>query len=205
MTDLLKNAAFEEIYENVALYKEMVKALKSSGFRTLCNCGKQQKTINIRTFLDNKLKILNVMETVKNRTITPKFKGVLFSSRAMKHFNAATLSDDAILNIVKNGWLSKDMFDFSKYKGNIEQEEAEEKEVVPEPSEEAVSAPAEEEVVSEPSEEKPDNLDDIIMDMYNSGLKPKEIAEKLNSEGFVYKEGRAFNSSSVSSIIKKRK
>ena len=196
MTDLLKNAAFEEIYENVALYKEMVKALKSSGFRTLCNCGKQQKIINIRTFLDNKLKILNVMETVKNRTITPKFKGVLFSSRAMKHFNAATLSDDAILNIVKNGWLSKDMFDFSKYKGNIEQEEAEEKEVVPEPSEEAVS---------ETSEEKPDNLEDIIMDMYNSGLKPKEIAEKLNTLGFVYKEGRAFNSSSVSSIIKKRK
>lgn len=196
MTDLLKNAAFEEIYENVALYKEMIKALKSSGFKTLCNCGKQQKIINIRTFLDNKLKILNVMETVKNRTITPKFKGVLFSSRAMKHFNAATLSDDAILNIVKNGWLSKDMFDFSKYKGNIEQEEAEEKEVVPEPSEEAVS---------ETSEEKPDNLEDIIMDMYNSGLKPKEIAEKLNTLGFVYKEGRAFNSSSVSSIIKKRK
>lgn len=197
MTDLLKNAAFEEIYENVALYNEMVKALKSSGFKTLCNCGKQQKTINIRTFLDNKLKILNAMENVKNRTIIPKFKGVLFSSRAMKHFNAATLSDEAILNIVKNGWLSKDKFDFSKYNGNIEQEKTEEETVVTEPSGE--------EAVSESSEEKKDDLNEIILGMYNNGLKPKEIAEKLNAEGYTYKEGKAFNSSSVSSIIKKLK
>lgn len=196
MTDLLKNATFEEIYENVALYNEMIKALKASGFKTFCNCGKQQKTINILTFLDNKLKILNAMENVKNRTITPKFKGVIFSSRAMKHFNSATLSDEAILNIIKNGWLSKDFFDFSKYKGNIEQEKTEDNAVVTEPSEEAVS---------EPSVEKSENLNDIILDMYNSGLKPKEIAEKLNTLGFTYKEGKAFNSSSVSSIIKKLK
>lgn len=137
------------------------------------------------------------METVKNRTITPKFKGVIFSSRAMKHFNSATLSDDAILNIVKNGWLSKDFFDFSKYKGNIEQEKTEDNAVVPEPSEE--------EAVSESSVEKKDDLNEIILDMYNNGLKPKEIAEKLNADGFTYKEGKAFNSSSVSSIIKKLK
>lgn len=192
MTDLLKNATLEEIYENVALYNSMIKALKAAGFKTLCNCGKSQKVTNINTFLNNKLNTLNYMEKIKTRKITPKFKGVIFSSRAMKHFNSATLSDDAILNIVKNGWLSKDFFDFSKYKAPSE------KEVVSEPSEQK-------EVVKEPSEEKKDDLNEIIRAMYNNGLKPKEIAEKLNAEGYTYKEGKAFNSSSVSSIIKKLK
>ena len=122
------------------------------------------------------------MQETSSRTIFPLFKGIIYSAKAKKHFNANSMSDKAILEAIENGWLSKDRFDFSKYKGqNISAENT--------------------------SENTPDTsrLDSIVEEMYKEGKSCKDIAQRLNELGYKTKNGKDHTPVSVSSLVKKFK
>lgn len=182
MNNRLFTATYEEILSDLSLYNECTKTLKRCGYKVNCNCGKAQKKSNIDTFISNKQNIIKIMSEVNQRTIVPLFKGVIYSAKAKKHFNANSMSDKAILEAIENGWLSKDRFDFSKYKGqNVSVETA--------------------------SENTPDTsrLDIIVEEMYKEGKSYKEIAKRLNELGYKTKNGKDHTPVSVSSLVKKFK
>lgn len=176
--DRLFTATSDEILSDLSLYNECTKTLKRCGYKVHCNCGKTQKKSNIDTFISNKQNIIKIMQETSSRTIVPLFKGIIYSAKAKKHFNANSMSDKAILEAIENGWLSKDRFDFSKYKGQ-----------------------------KVASENTPDTsrLDNIVEEMYKEGKSCKEIAQRLNELGYKTKNGKDHTPVSVSSLVKKFK
>ena len=180
--DRLFTATAEEILSDLSLYNSMTKTLKSCGYRVRCNCGKTQKKENVDNFISNKQNIIKIMSEINQRTIVPLFNGIIYVASAKKHFNANSMSDKAILEAIENGWLSKDRFDFSKYKGK------------------KVS-------VETASENTPDTsrLDSIVEEMYKEGKSCKEIAQRLNDLGYKTKNGKDHTPVSVSSLVKKFK
>lgn len=186
MDSRLFTATADEILSDISLYNACTKTLKSCGYRVRCNCGKAQKKENVDNFIINKQNILKIMSEVNQRTIVPLFKGIIYVANAKKHFNANSMSDKAILEAIENGWLSKDRFDFSKYKGqNVSAENTSEN----------------------TSENTPDisRLDSIVEEMYKEGKSCKEIAQRLNDLGYKTKNGKDHTPVSVSSLVKKFK
>lgn len=179
MDSRLFTATAEEILSDLSLYNSCKKILKTYGYGPRCDCGKSNKIYNIDNFIRNKQNIIKIMQETSSRTIVPLFKGVIYSAKAKKHFNANSMSDKAILEAIENGWLSKDRFDFSKYKG----------------AKKAVE------------ENTPDTsrLDNIVEEMYKEGKSCKEIAKRLNELGYKTKNGKDHTPVSVSSLVKKFK
>ena len=178
MESRLFTATSDEILSDLSLYNECTKTLKRFGYKVHCNCGKTQKKSNIDMFISNKQNIIKIMSEINQRTIVPLFKGVLYSAKAKKHFNANSMSDKAILEAIENGWLSKDRFDFSKYKGQN---------------------------VSVENTPDPSRLDNIVEEMYKEGKSYKEISQRLNELGYKTKNGKDHTPVSVSSLVKKFK
>lgn len=178
MDSRLFTATADEILSDLSLYNSMTKTLKSCGYKVRCNCGKAQKKENVDNFISNKQNIIKIMQETSSRTIFPLFKGIIYSAKAKKHFNANSMSDKAILEAIENGWLSKDRFDFSKYKGQN---------------------------VSVENTPDTSRLDIIVEEMYKEGKSCKEIAQRLNDLGYKTKNGKDHTPVSVSSLVKKFK
>ena len=185
MADLYE-ASSDEILSDAYLYQLCTKELKKAGFRVACNCGKQQKIQNIENFIKNKDFIRNMTEKQKNRTILPKWHGLLYSSKLMKHINSDYITDESALSLIEQG-LSRDLFDFSKYKGEIQEEEPKK---------------PEEPVKNETNEPTEDQKKEMIKGMKAEGLTNKEIAERMNGLGITTSKGGKFFPINVNNYLK---
>lgn len=183
----LYTATQEEILSDAYLYTLCTKELKRAGYRVACNCGKAQKIQNIENFIKNKDFIRNMAEKQKNRTILPKWHGLLYSSKLMKHINSEYITDESALSLIEQG-LSRDLFDFSKYKGEIQEEE-------PKPEPITVKEPGEVEVSEDMKKE-------MIKGMKAEGLTNKQIAEKMNALGIKTSKGGTFFPINVNNYLK---
>lgn len=96
--------------KKTARYNEMIKALKAGGYKPVCLCSDANQRKNISTFLTNKQTIMQKITKIKNRTIEPKWHGIIFSSKAQKHFNSDLITDEQAMEIMKNGWLDEQFF-----------------------------------------------------------------------------------------------
>ena len=181
----LYTATQEEILSDAYLYTLCTKELKKAGYRVACNCGKQQKIQNIENFIKNKDFIQNMAEKQKNRTITPKWHGLLYSSKLMKHINSEYITDESALSLIEQG-LSRDLFDFSKYKGETNE---------PKPEPVTVKEPDEVEVSEDQKKE-------MIKGMKAEGLSNKQIAEKMNDLGITTSKGGKFFPINVNNYLK---
>ncbi len=182
----LYSATSEEILSDAYLYTLCTKELKKAGYRVACNCGKAQKIQNIENFIKNKDFIRNMAEKQKNRTILPKWHGLLYSSKLMKHINSEYITDESALSLIEQG-LSRDLFDFSKYKGEIQEEE-------PKKSEEPVK--------NETNEPTEDQKKEMIKGMKSEGLNNKQIAERMNGLGIKTSKGGQFFPINVNNYLK---
>lgn len=185
MADLY-SATSEEILSDAYLYTLCTKELKKAGYRVACNCGKAQKIQNIENFIKNKDFIRNMAEKQKNRTIMPKWHGLLYSSKLMKHINSEYVTDESALSLIEQG-LSRDLFDFSKYKGETDEP------VKPEPV--TVKEPEEVEVSEDMKKE-------MIKGMKSEGLSNKQIAEKMNDLGITTSKGGKFFPINITNYLK---
>lgn len=119
----LKKATAEDISHNYSLYRSMIRVMKSvDGFEPIGACCGRNKDIHIQDFIANRIKYIDKMEKITTRTIIPKFKGLAYNSKAARHYNSETITDEEILDAVKNGYLTEDMFDWTNYKGKIDEE-----------------------------------------------------------------------------------
>lgn len=199
------SATKEEILSNAYLYNKCTSLLKQVGYKVFCNCGDVKKSMNVETFLNNKLNIMESIVKIENRTIFPKWNGVLYSSRAMKHFNAKSMTDEKILELVNSGMLSKDLFDWSKYKGDLKNNEVE----VKEEDEEKEEFPDEykEENIQEELSFETENVKGNVMDIINSlkeeGKGNGEIAKILNEMGYKTDKGKEFYAVNVTKLLNK--
>lgn len=124
----IKEATSEQIETNLTLYSRLIDLL------TYCNhkapvgscCGRNKKKI-IDHFFSNKEKYIQQAEASLNRKIQPKWRGTLYFSRANQQISADYVTDDEILNLIKNNLVEKKYFDFSEYEENeeIKQDEIE--------------------------------------------------------------------------------
>ena len=182
----LYTATSDEILSDAYLYTLCTKELKKAGYRVACNCGKAQKIQNIENFIKNKDFIRNMAEKQKNRTILPKWHGLLYSSKLMKHINSEYVTDESALSLIEQG-LSRDLFDFSKYKCEIQEDEPKE---------------AEEPASNETQEPTEDQKKEMIKGMKSEGLSNKQIAERMNSLGITTSKGGKFFPINVNNYLK---
>lgn len=203
------SATKEEILSNAYLYNKCTSLLKQVGYKVFCNCGDVKKSMNVETFLNNKLNIMEAIVKIENRTIFPKWNGVLYSSRAMKHFNAKSMTDEKILELVNSGMLSKDLFDWSKYKGELINNENKNEVDVKEEDEEKEEFPDEykEENIQEELSFETENVKGNVMDIINSlkeeGKGNGEIAKILNEMGYKTDKGKEFYAVNVTKLLNK--
>lgn len=137
----LKDATYDEILKSSGLYGEMIRIMKAvDGKAPVGSCCGKNKEQHINMFLINKEKYINMVEKIKNRTILPKWKGIIYATKAGTHFDSKTLTDDVAKMIIEKGWLTP----AEKYFILPEEEKKEEVlEIVDIPAEEKVEAPVE--------------------------------------------------------------
>lgn len=186
MSDIY-SATMDQILNDAYLYNLCVKEMKKAGMKVHCNCGKNKRVENVENFIKNKNIIIDMNTKVKNRTIMPKWHGLLYSSKLMKHINSESITDESALNLIEQG-LSRDLFDFSKYEGKSEEkiEENDEKSSIvnknPEISEEAKK--------------------EMIKGLKNEGYSNKEIANHMNELGITTSKGGKFFPINVNNYLK---
>ena len=206
MTDIYF-ATKEEILNNAYLYNKCISLLKQVGFKVHCNCGDVKKSLNVELFINNKFNIMESIVKIENRSIFPKWNGVLYSSRAMKHFNAKSMTDEKILELVNSGMLSKDLFDWSKYKGEVKEEKKEEypDEYKEENMQDELSFDTKDndvDVDSENDEVKVDVMT-VINSLKEEGKSNGEIAKTLNEMGYKTDKGKEFYAVNVTKLLNK--
>lgn len=210
------SATKEEIINDAYLYNKCISLLKQVGYKVYCNCGNVKKSMNVETFINNKTNIMESIVKIENRTIFPKWNGVLYSSRAMKHFNAKSMTDEKIIELVNSGMLSKDLFDWSKYKGEVKEEKKEEfpDEYKEENIQEELSFDTndnEVKVDSENNEVKVDSENNdvkvdvmtVINSLKEEGKSNGEIAKTLNEMGYKTDKGKDFYAVNVTKLLNK--
>lgn len=102
----LKEATHDDILNNSGLYGEMIRIMKSvDGKAPQGSCCGKNKSQHVNMFLTNKEKYMTKVEQIKSRTILPKWKGIIYASRAGKHFDSKTLTDDVAKLIIEKEWL----------------------------------------------------------------------------------------------------
>lgn len=133
MNKALLTASSQEIYDSYTLYEDVVKILKkyNPGMAGLC-CGKNKKQ-HCNYFVQNREKFIEIMKKIEQRTIKPLKSGIVYVAKMKSLVNYALLTDEEIISIVKNKYLPATYFDFSGYKGNVDEilkEETTEEKVV---------------------------------------------------------------------------
>lgn len=103
----LNDATYDEILKSSGLYGEMIRIMKSvDGKAPVGSCCGKNKGQHINMFLINKEKYINMVEKIKNRTIVPKWKGIIYVTKAGTHFDSRTMTDDTAKMIIEKGWLT---------------------------------------------------------------------------------------------------
>lgn len=103
----LNDATYDEILKSSGLYGEMIRIMKVvDGKAPVGSCCGKNKSQHVNTFLINKEKYINMVEKIKNRTIMPKWKGIIYITKAGTHFDSKTMTDDVAKMIIEKGWLT---------------------------------------------------------------------------------------------------
>lgn len=138
----LLDATAEEIENNYGLYYEMIKIMTSvTGKAPNGSCCGRNKLEHCKDFVANREKYIQRMEEIKNRKIKPKWNGVLYVSKAHRHYDAKTITDKESIKLIESGFLSdvNKYFEIPEDFINGENQKTEQK--VEQPVEEAPVAP----------------------------------------------------------------
>lgn len=123
-------ATAEEIMNSFGLYKEMIKLMTAAnGKAPMGSCCGKNKKAHINDFMTNKEKYIIRMKAIKERKIQPLWRGILYVTKAGRHYNRETITDAESKYLIEKGFLTP----VEKYFQVPPEEEPEVKEEAPKP------------------------------------------------------------------------
>lgn len=166
---------------------------------TPASCGSKDEAYFSKILADGKKKA-SKYESVSARTLVFRSNGKIFLPKAGVTFNLDLIDDDKAIEMLNKGWLSRQAF-IKMPDGYVEKDgrwvKTEEKDMAD--LDEYVKNIKAARQVSETTTETKDYTK-RMKELVGEGLSSKEIADKLNSEGYVTKKGKPFTISAVNGL-----
>lgn len=165
---------------------------------TPASCGSKDEAYFSKILADGKKKA-SKYASVSARTLVFRSNGKIYLPKAGVTFNLDLIDDDKAIEMLNKGWLSRQAF-IKMPDGYVENDgrwvKTEEKDMA-DLDEYVLNIKAARQA-SQPT--KPKDYTERMKELVGEGLSSKEIADKLNAEGFVTKKGKPFTISAVNGL-----